>query len=64
MCHVEESALILLKTEEPRNSFKLGNNMTRLSFQKRPFCLHQIDEIKESSGQKEHGPRGKDKDIN
>lgn len=43
MCHAEKSELILLRTEDLPNSVKSGNNITRLSFQKRLFCPHQMN---------------------
>lgn len=39
--HYEELVLILLKTEEPLNSFKPRNDRTRLSFHKRQLVSNR-----------------------
>lgn len=55
--HYEELALILLKTEEPLNSFKSRNDITDCHFTK--DNLYQTDALEQGSGQKEHGLGGK-----
>lgn len=63
MCHAEGLELIIPRTREKLNSFRPKNDIIRLLFQKEPFCLHYIDELKQGSRQDTVHAQN-DKDVN